>query len=513
MRAKDLRLPVLRMMLAVSAALPVLPPAALFAQSPPATTVSATPGLEGRIVDDVQIRGNRQVPTSVIRNVIRIQAGQKYDPATVQDDYRRIFELKKFSNVEAQVEPTPSGGVVVVFVVTEQELIKTITWRGNKQVDTKTLQDAADIRVGQAIDAFRISLAKQAIANAYRDKNFPMAHVEVAMDPLTQRGELIFDIVEGPQVTIRNIRFLGAVSVAADELKKQVKSATWFPIFSAGKYDPEQVEQDMGAIRQYYHDHGYFDAKVGRKLIFSPDQSELQIDFVIYEGPRYVVDAVTFAGNSKLSDAQLRQGLNLTEGRYYDAEMVQRDVKQIVKDYSPFGFIYAQPNQPGLTDPNYLRVTPQTITRLQPGRVKLQYNIREGKPFRLGRIIVHGNWKSQDKLVLREFRNFAPGSVYDSGGVQDALDRVRALPYFSNVTMTPIGDDPQYRDLLVDVTEQRTAQFSIGAALSSGGGLMGNIVYQQSNFDISNVPADWRDVLSDKSFTGAGQGLRLSFSP
>lgn len=507
-----MRLPVLRMMLAVSAALPTFLPAELAAQSA-TTRVSTTPGLEGRIVEDVQIRGNAQVPTSLIRNVIRTRPGQKYDPATVQEDYQRVFQLKKFANVEAQVEPTPAGAVIVEFIVTEQKLIKKITWRGNTRIDTPTLEAVTDVRVGQAIDSFRISMAKQAIVNAYRDKNFPFAHVDVPTDPLTQRGELIFDIVEGPQVRIRNIRFIGAKLVTPDELRKQIKSATWFPVFNPGKYDPDLVEQDMGAIRQYYKDHGFFDARVGRKLIFSPDQSELQIDFLIDEGPRYVVDRVAFSGNSKLSDVQLRKGLNLQPGRYYDAEASQRDVQQIVKDYSPFGFIYAQPGQPGMNDPDYLRITPQTVFLPQPGRVEQLYQIQEGKPFRLGRILVKGNDKSQDKLVLREFRDFAPGSVYNSGAVQDALERVRALPYFSTATMTPIGDDPNYRDLLVEVAEQRTASFNIGAGISSNGGVAGNFVFQQRNFDIANVPADWRDMFSDKAFTGAGQGLRVAFSP
>ena len=166
----------------------------------------------GRPVEDVRILGNAQVLSSVIRNVIRTKPGDKYDPATVQEDYQRVFELKKFANVEAQVEPTETGGVIVIFVVTEQKLIKKISCHGNVKVDTKALEDVIDLKVGQAIDAFRISLAKQAITNVYRDKNFPFAHVDVPEDPLTRSGELTFQIVEGPQVRIRSINFVGAHS-------------------------------------------------------------------------------------------------------------------------------------------------------------------------------------------------------------------------------------------------------------------------------------------------------------
>lgn len=499
------------MILAVAAAVSYLSPAPSSAQS--AAPISATPQLAGRNVEDVRILGNAQVPTSAIRNVIRTRTGDKYEPATVQEDYQRVYDLKKFSNVEAQVQPTTTGGVVVVFVVTEQKLIRHITWKGNVRVDTPTLESAIDLKAGQAIDLFRISLARQAITNVYRDKNFPFAHVDVPIDTLTQRGELIFQIVEGPQVRIRNINFVGAHFVSQSKLQDQIKTKTYFPIFSPGKYDAEQVEEDMGALRKYYADHGFFDVRVGRKLIFSPDQTELQIDFLIDEGQRYVIDRVTFAGNSKLSDAQLRPQLKLQPGMYYDAETEQRDVREVVKAYSPFGFIYAQPGQPGQSDPDYLHVSPQTVFLREPGRIELLFNVREGKPFRVGRILVRGNDKSQDKLVLREFRNFAPGEVYNSGAVEDTIERVRALPYFSGVTMTPIGDDPQFRDLLIEVTEQKTANFSIGAGVNSNGGLGGNLTYTQQNFDISNVPADWRDILSDHAFTGAGQGFRASFNP
>ena len=511
-RATELRRGVLRMALALSTAL-----LSVIAQAAPAQTsrsaVAPMNPLAGRVVEDVEIRGNPTVPTSIILNVMRTTRGARYDPATVQEDYHRIFELKKFANVEAQVQPTSTGGVVVVFVVTEQKLIKKITWHGNKGVETSALETASDLKVGQAIDTFRISLAKQAVLNTYREKNYPFARVDVPTGPLTERGEVTFDIVEGPKVWVRNIRFLGAVHVTAEDLRAQIKSAIWIPVFNPGRYDSDQVDEDIAAIRRYYEDHGYFDVRVGRKLVFSPDQSELQIDFVINEGIRYVVDRVEFTGNSRLSDVQLRQDLSLTPGRYYDVETRERDVKQIVKDYSPFGFIYVVPLPQVRIDEDYLRIEPQRVVLQQPGRVELLYRIHEGKPFRLGRIIVNGNPKSQDKLVRREFRDFVPGSLYNSAAVDEAVDRLRAAPFFSSVNATPQGDDPNVRNLVVNVTEQRTASFNVGAGISSNGGISGNIVYQQRNFDIANIPDDWREILSDKSFTGAGQGFRVSFSP
>jgi outer membrane protein insertion porin family len=502
-------------LLGLSLALPIVAEAPFAAAQQvrgPASRPVVTPELKGRTVEDVRILGNTTVAYNIIRRLIRTQVGDKYDPAAVQDDYQRVFELKKFANVEARVEPTRTGGVIVVFVVTEQKLIKLLKFHGNRNITTDILKTVIDIKEGQAIDSFRISLARQAIVNKYREENYPMAHVEVLTDPLVQRGELIFDIVEGPHVRIRKVDFIGVHSFTKGffgKLPGQVKSAPYFFIFSPGKFDPDVVDEDVGSIRRYYEGKGFFDVRVDRKLIYSPDNSELEIDFVIDEGPRYIINRVVFEGNSKLGDPALRKDLKLGPGQYWDLETVERDRKQLVTAYSPFGFIY----QPNSSDEDYLRIEPKPVFLKVPGRVDLVYAIHEGKPFRVATINVRGNFKSKDSLVLREFRKMYPGSLYNSGDVQDATERLKGLPYFSNITVNPVGDDPNYRDLLVELNEGRTASFNIGAGINSNGGVGGTLTYRQQNFDIANPPDDIRDIFSDRAFTGAGQQFVASFEP
>ncbi len=482
-------------------------PLPLYAQTAPASPV-ANSALRGRTVQEVRVLGNTTVSSAVILNLVRTHEGDKFDPATVEEDYQRIYGLRKFSNVEAKVEPTDSGGVIVVFIVTEQKQIRRIAYRGNAEIDTLTIQSAVDVKEGESIDRFRLAIAKQAIENLYKEKNYPFAHVEIDAAALAQRGELIFSIVEGPNVRVRNIDFVGAKSFTESKLKSQIETKTWIFIFRHGTYDPEQLEDDVASVRRFYEQKGFFDARVGRKLIWSADMSELQINFLVDEGVRYIVDRVTFKGNANVTEAELRKNLKLVEGRAYDNDLLQRDIRQIVKAYSPFGYIY----QPQAQDPDFLRIDSKPVFRREAGRVELVYEISEGKPFHLGRIIPRGNSKTQDKVVLREMR-MAPGQLYNSSEVQDAVDRLRATPFFSRVSATPIGDDPETRDLLVEVEEQKTASFNVGAGVNSNGGIGGNITYEQRNFDITNWPSSWRDVFSDRAFVGAGQNFRASFEP
>lgn len=477
------------------------------APQPAARPVSAAAELKGRTVEDIRIVGNTTVSNAVILNVIRTRAGEPFDPATVEEDYQRVYSLKKFSNVEAKVEPT-AAGVIVVFIVSEQKQITDIAFRGNLAIDTLTLQGIVDLQVGQAIDMFRISSARAAVESLYREKNYPYAHVEVDADYLAQTGELVFNIVEGANVKVRKVAFVGSKSFSNGRLKDQIRTRSWIWIFRPGTLDLDLIEDDVAALRRYYESKGFFDVRVGRKLIVSPDQTEVQVNFLVEEGVRYRVSKVTFKGNSSVSEVKLREEMRMLEGRAYDNDVVLRDVREIVRAYSRFGFIY----QPMSQSPDYLRIEPKTVFSREAGTVELVYQISEGKPFRTGRVLIKGNSKTQDKVVLREMR-VTPGQKYNSAEIADAQDRLRGTPYFSSVTITPIGDDPNIRDVLVEVQELRTATFSVGAGVNSNGGVGGNITYEQRNFDIGNPPNSWDEIFSERAFVGAGQSLRISLEP
>jgi outer membrane protein assembly factor BamA len=130
----------------------------------------------------------------------------------------------------------------------------------------------------------------------------------------------------------------------------------------------------------------------------------------------------------------------------------------------------------------------------------------------MGRALVKGNSKTQDKVILREL-NAQPGQLYNSAEVADATDRLKGTGYFTSVNIAPVGEEPDTRDVLAEVTEGRTASFNLGAGISSNGGLAGEVSYEQRNFDIGNWPSSWKDAFSDHTLTGAGQNFRAYVAP
>ena len=127
----------------------------------------------------------------------------------------------------------------------EQQQIKRISFKGNKEIDTKTLQETIDLAPGQAIDRFRIAIATQSLETLYKDKNFPYAHVEVPPEPLAEHGELVFNITEGPEVRVRKVDFKGRHSFTKGRLLDQIKTRSWLWIFRPGTYDQAERLADM----------------------------------------------------------------------------------------------------------------------------------------------------------------------------------------------------------------------------------------------------------------------------
>jgi len=502
------------LLLAVGLAAELRAQAPATTQAAIATSRPAVDELAGRNIEDVRILGrNRPLSGATvadIRHQVRSREGSKFDPETVREDYQRVFGLQKFSNVEARVEPT-AAGVIVVFEVSEQDQVRSIAFKGNQAISDEDLRALLDVRVGQAIDNFRLTAAREAMERLYRTKNFPYAHVNVLPEPLAKEGAVVFQVVEGPRVTIRKVEFTGNRFFSDTQLDKQVKTDSWFLILRSGTFDAQQVDQDVATLRQYYEDHGFFDARVGRKLTFSADQTDMKVTFVIEEGQRYVVNRITFKGNHSIPDSQLRPGLRMAEGRPFDRETIQKDVRHIIHAYSPLGFIYySSPGTP--PNPDYLQVSPRTVFHKDAGKVDLIYDINEGKPFQVGRTLVKGNQKTQDKVVLRELRQ-TPGELFNTGELQDAQERLRGTNFFSDVRITPIGNEPTRRDVLVEVTEQSTSRVLFGAGVTSSSGLLGNISYEQKNFDISAWPTGWSDIAEGRAFTGAGQFFRVNLEP
>ncbi len=251
--------------------------------------------------------------------------------------------------------------------------------------------------------------------------------------------------------------------------------------------DNQVLEDDMLAIENHYRDAGYLDARIIEVDRHADGASgPITLVFTIAEGARQTVAELKVSGTAAVPPETIRTNLQMQAGMPYSGRAVGEDV-EFLRDY--YG-------RKGYTD---LHVRP-ILSSAGADSVKLDYSIYEGAPFTVGEIWITGNEETQDRVIRRELA-ILPGETFNTALVEASANRVRQLPNFSRVGMTPTDSSEEgYKDIHVSVAEQPTGEFASGAGFSSIDSIVGFVRIKQSNFDLAGWP----------SFTGAGQKFRLN---
>jgi outer membrane protein insertion porin family len=74
-------------------------------------------------------------------------------------------------------------------------------------------------------------------------------------------------------------------------------------------------------------------------------------------------------------------------------------------------------------------------------------------------------------------------------------------------------NERSFADIVTQVDEVATGRFMVGIGASSFQGLMGNVIINESNFDIFRFPRSASELFNGSAFRGRGQNLHIEFSP
>ncbi len=391
----------------------------------------------------------------------------------------------------------------------------------------------------------------------YREEGFAFARISLKTEPAAGEAEgklkLTYEIDEGPKVRIRKVSFSGNDSIPGDDLKKALKTTgkKWF--LWSKYYFEEQVAEDVKRLKSIYWEKGFLAHEITYHL--TPDISEpavvaqerqrkkcsVNITFEINEGPVYnvekillkfidkkgqsleeiVLKSVDVADEQKRTDyqtfdeKQLRAQVQLEPAQIYSERKAKADARRMRKIYGENGFIYA-------------RVQPLSPVFIPDScAVNIEFKIFEGRRYRIGRIDITGNREAKDiaiRRILDEY-DFFPGNLYNGdlapiGGGGELEKRVQRMTLAEAISIAPMGEayGPEDANLLgqdaeVNIKEGLTGHILPGVGLSSDHGFIGQLIYEERNFDITNWPESPGELLPGRSFRGAGQTFRIGAEP
>ncbi len=484
-------------------------------------------------VSDVRVQGNTRTSRAAVMAHLRTQVGRIYDPKIVARDRQRLLRTGRFESVVIYGRTTPAG-VVVTCVLVERDLVASVTFVHNRAFSAKELLKEVTVTPGGPLDVFAVEAGRRAIRLKYRNAGYYFAEVSYDADALAKRQQVIYSIIEGPDVNIFSLRFEGMTYFNAYQRKwmelttLRSSDSPWWWLLPAGELKDDDVEHDVNAIRKRYVDEGFLDAAVSRTLEFSADKSDVALTYVVRENARFYVNKVIFRGNAVFSDAELARRLVLEPGDIVKSEAIKIDVERLTTTYGQLGYVdvavrHVKQYLPPAAE---LPAWAQQIDDAYPvALVNIVYTIREGGQSRLGRVDVRpaaayefSRSVTQRRIALREMTLF-PGQLFSMSAAKESENRLLDTRVFGQATIKPIAPiDPiarefGIRDAVVEAVEGKTANFIVGVGVSTNTGVAGTISFAQRNFDIRAWPDEWRDVIRGHAWKGAGQTFQISGEP
>lgn len=441
-------------------------------------------------------------------NNVRSTVGGAFRAETVREDVARLNRLNVFRQVDTSVQLLDDGGVRVIFTLAEQPVIQAVQVSGNLKMTDQKIFEQIDLVVGGPVDRFQVDRAARQIERLYRDKGYYFARVTIDQRELDESGIVVFQIREGDRVKITDIRFEGNQSFAGRDIRREVESRT-ANLFKKGQIDDSELDRDVGRVIEFYRNNGFLDVRAGYRIQPAPNGKEAIIVFLIEEGPLYTLRDVEVnyaddTGEQPFSPEQIRGLLSIKRGSVYGVRDVEAALRVIAESFGKLGH----------TDVQVVRFELRDTERPQ---VDLRLVISAGPRYNTGLIITSGNDLTQKKVILRE-TELLPNRPLDSTKVAQTESRLEQKNLFErgSVKVTPQPPDAfdqVTRDVLIEVAETNTGDFSVGGAVSSDSGVIGRISLTQRNFDVTDVPDTPGELFSGRAFRGAGQVFSIEALP
>ncbi|MCP4257190.1 MAG: outer membrane protein assembly factor BamA [Planctomycetes bacterium] len=389
----------------------------------------------------------------------------------------------------------------------DRNIIRSIDFVNNKAFKDKALLKRVDFEVGDYLDPILADAYRRTLAEFYRKKGFPFAKVTLDREQL-EGGRVVYTFDEGQKVKIASVNFSGNDSIKASALKKAIKTKTkkWF--FWPAFYVEEVPAEDVARLENIYHERGFLDFDINANKNFT--NSKVNITFEIDEGPSYTVGKIYFTGGTHFDNTKLLEGLQLESGQVYHKRRAQAHVKQLLKLYRENGFVDS-----AVEEKYHFTKTPNVVD--------LEYNIREGNQFRVGRVDITGNEQTQDKVIRRVLDEYGymPGEFYNADlapreGYGKLEKYVQQMTMSEEVIIRPVppaNGAENAKDIKVDITEGQTGSLMFAGGVSSDSDIIGQVVLEQRNFDISDWPESFGEFVTGNAFKGAGQTMAIRLSP
>lgn len=424
-------------------------------------------------VKDIKVEGLQRISAGTVFNYLPIQVGQTVEDSETGSIIRSLYKTGFFKDVRLERE----GDVLVIFVH-ERPAIAKIEIEGNKNIETdKLMQGLKDIGLAEG-RVFNHSILERIERELHR-QYFSLGKYNMTLKstvtPLERnRVGIHIDIFEGGAARIKQINIVGNQAFSDSALLDEMELSTggWLSFLTSdNQYSRQKLAGDLEKLKSFYLNRGYINFIVeSTQVTISPNKEDIYITINIREGDVYTISDIKLAGHLILPKEDYYPLIHISRGEVFSRQKSLESSTRIGELLGDNGYAFANVN----TIPNIDRVNKT---------VAMTFYVDPGKRVYVRRINMHGNTKTRDEVLRREFRQYE-SAWFSRSKVKLSKDRLQRLGFFEEVNLQTkaVPGSTDQVDINVSVKEKSSGSIMAGLGYSGSQGItfQGNII--QKNF-------------------------------
>jgi outer membrane protein insertion porin family len=378
-----------------------------------------------------------------------------------------LWKQDYFSHVAILIKKIDGNKIHLIIQVNERPRLSKFSIRGIGKAEAKSLREELTVKAGMVINEDMLNRLRREVKKHYFKKGFYGVKIDLKQDKedtLPNKEILRIFIAKGSKVRVQDIEFVGNVDLTDAELRgslsKTIRKRKKIKLWKSSKFIEDEYNEDKKGIITKYNSKGYRDASIVFDSIYQINENRVAIKIKVNEGRQYKFRHILFTGNNKYSSQDLSKVLGIKKGDIYDNSLLEERL-QSSQNGTDIASLYM--------DDGYLFFGIQAVeTNVENDSIDIEIRLNERTQATYNRIIIKGNTKTSDHVVLRELRT-KPGQKFSKSDITRSLRELSQLGYFDPQAMG-VNPIPNPQDGTVDIEYTVSEKANDQIELSGGWG-------------------------------------------
>ncbi len=378
-----------------------------------------------------------------------------------------LWKQDYFSHVAILIKKIDGNKIHLIIQVNERPRLSKFSIRGIGKAEAKSLREELTVKAGMVINEDMLNRLRREVKKHYFKKGFYGVKIDLKQDKedtLPNKEILRIFIAKGSKVRVQDIEFVGNVYLTDAELRgslsKTIRKRKKIKLWKSSKFIEDEYNEDKKGIITKYNSKGYRDASIVFDSIYQINENRVAIKIKVNEGRQYKFRHILFSGNNKYSSQDLSKVLGIKKGDIYDNSLLEERL-QSSQNGTDIASLYM--------DDGYLFFGIQAVeTNVENDSIDIEIRLNERTQATYNRIIIKGNTKTSDHVVLRELRT-KPGQKFSKSDITRSLRELSQLGYFDPQAMG-VNPIPNPQDGTVDIEYTVSEKANDQIELSGGWG-------------------------------------------